>query len=279
MKLLMENWRQFVNERDEEAIEAVEDILDAGGYEEYVSALGRAVSDPRVQAVLGAGREDGNRADEAIDVDPGGGPCTQFYPIQNEIDIANSLGYPATKDPANVTKVLAGGPMTAADFGPSSGPIVSAVDTYIVDGHHRWSQIFMLNPQAQIETMDIKISNPEAALRAMQAAIATVQGRIPSEAVPPGLNVFSMSDEAMVAWMDENFSDEFVQIYVANSDAQDKQGVIEQILSNIHLMRENHPPQTDTTRGYMPQTGSPAAIEKELRALRRGAVNWKEPAE
>jgi len=277
MKLLMENWRQFVSERDEQAVAAVEDVLDEPGYEEYVSQLGSAVEDPRVQAVLRSGLEDGNRNDEKVGVSPGGGPCTQFLPIQNEIDLAKSLGFPATKDPSNVAKVLTGGPITAADLGGS--PIISAVNTYIVDGHHRWSQVYMLNPNAKIETMDIKINDPEAALRAMQASIAVVQKRVPSQSVEKGMNVFQMSAEAMAAWMDKNFSDEFVQIYIENSKAQDKMGVIKQILANINTMRENNPPQTDTSRGYMPQTGKADTIDSELRALAGGVVNWKEPAE
>jgi len=44
-------------------------------------------------------------------------------------------------------------------------------------------------------------------------------------------------------------------------------------------MRENNPPQTDTTRGYMPQTGNEETINQELGALKRGIVNFKEPAE
>jgi hypothetical protein len=277
MKLLMENWRKFLNERDEKAIAAVDNVLDVPDYEEYVSQLGTAAADPRVQAILRSGLEDGNRNDEKVGVSPGGGPCTQFFPIQNEIDLSKSLGYPATKDPSNVAKVLAGGPITAGDFGGS--PIISAVNTYIVDGHHRWSQVYMLNPQAAIETMDIKISDPEAALRAMQAAIAVVQKRVPSAEVKKGMNVFTMEDEVMVAWMDKNFSDKFVQIYIENSKAQDKRGVIKQILANIHTMRKNNPPQTDTSRGNMPQTGKADTIDSELRALAGGVVNWKGPAE
>jgi len=277
MKLLMENWRQFVNEEDRQAKAYLDKVLDIDNYEQYVAHLGKAAGDPRVKAVIAGGRGDGNPEDEAVGVSPGGGPCTQFLPVQNEIDLSKSLGFPATKDPSNVAKVLAGGPMTAADLGGS--PIVSAVERYIVDGHHRWSQVYMLNPDAVIETMDIKIPDPEAALRAMQASIAVVQGKVPSQHADPGLNIFNMSDKAMVAWMNQNFSDQFVEIYVANSDATDKAGVIEQILFNIQLMREQNPPQTDTSRGYMPQTGKAGDIDRELDALEAGHVNWKEPAE
>jgi len=275
MKLLMENWRSFINEQDEEAV--VDQILDISSYEDYVAKLGNAVTDDRVKAVLAAGLKDGNPQDESVGVSPGGGPCTQFMPIQNEIDLAKSLGWPATKDPKLVPKILQGGPISGDDLGGS--PIISAMNYYIVDGHHRWSQIYMINPRAVIETMDIKIQDPEVALRAMQAAIAVVQGRVPSAQVEPGMNIFQMPEEEMVQWMQQNFSEEFVKLFIANSDAQDVEGVIKQILSNISLMRENNPPQTDTTRGYMPQTGNEETINQELGALKRGIVNFKEPAE
>jgi len=274
MKLLMESWRKFVNE---DIKDVVDNILELPGYEEYVAALGKAAGDPRVQAILKAGRKDGNVEDETVGVSSGGGPCTQFMPIQNEIDIAKSLGYPAKKSPALVPKILKGGPIGAADLGGS--PIISASDYYIVDGHHRWSQIYMINPDAVIETMDIKINDPEAALRAMQAAIAVVQKRVPAAQVQPGMNIFTMADDAMVQWMQQNFSEEFVKLFIANSDATDVNGVIEQILFNIKLMRENNKPVTDTTRGFMPQTGNKETISQELGALKQGIVNFKEPAE
>jgi hypothetical protein len=275
MKLLMEKWRRFLNEQGEEKV-VVNKILNVPDYEQFVSQLGDAVNDPRVKAVLGSGLKDGNPGDETVGVSGGGGPCTQFLPIQNEIDLSKSLGYAATK-PALVPKILQGGPISAADMGGS--PIVSASDRYIVDGHHRWSQVYMINPDAAIETMDIKIADPEVALRAMQAAIAAVQGVVPSQEVEKGMNVFNMSSEAMTQWMQKNLGDQFIKLFVANSDAQDANGVIEQILFNISLMRENNKPVTDTTRGYMPQTGDPAQINKELAALKKGMINFKEPTE
>jgi hypothetical protein len=277
VKLIMEGWRSFINEAPDPRIKAaVEDVLEEPAYEKYVAELGSGADDPRVQAVLRAGLQDGNPRDESVGVSAGGGPCTQFLPIQNEIDLSKSLGFIAAR-PANVPKVLAGGPISAADMGGS--PIISAANQYIVDGHHRWSQVYMINPDAVIETMDIKISDPETALRAMQAAIAVVQKRVPSQKVAKGLNVFAMSDEAMVKWMRGNFTPDFIKLFVANSEATDAKGVIEQILFNIHLMKENNSPVTDISRGYMPQTGNAETIDSELRALSRGIVNFKEPAE
>jgi hypothetical protein len=273
----MEGWRSFINEAPDPRIKAaVEDVLEEPAYEKYVAELGSGASDPRVQAVLRAGLQDGNPRDESVGVSAGGGPCTQFLPIQNEIDLSKSLGFIAAR-PANVPKVLAGGPISAADMGGS--PIISAANQYIVDGHHRWSQVYMINPDAVIETMDIKISDAETALRAMQAAIAVVQKRVPSQKVAKGLNVFAMSDEAMVKWMRGNFTPDFIKLFVANSEATDAKGVIEQILFNIHLMKENNSPVTNISRGYMPQTGNAETIDSELRALSRGIVNFKEPAE
>jgi len=272
----MENWRKFVNEQDKEE-SVVNQILDLDSYENYVVKLGNAVTDDRVKAVLAAGLKDGNPQDETVGVSAGGGPCTQFMPIQNEIDLAKSLGWPATKDPRLVPKILQGGPISGADMG--GGDIISAMNYYIVDGHHRWSQIYMINPDAVIKTMDIKIQDPEVALRAMQAAIAVVQGKVPSAKVEKGMNVFQMSEEAMVQWMQQSFSETFIKLFIANSDAQDTEGVIKQILSNIKLMRDNNAPVTDTTRGYMPQTGNKETISQELSALKKGIVNFKEPAE
>jgi len=275
MKLLMENWRSYLTEQEEDAKIRVKTVLDEPDYENYVGELGQAAKDPRVLAVLGHGRSDGQRNDEKVHVKNGGGSCTQFKPIQNEIDLSKSLGYPATNSAKLVPKILAGGTITATDLG--GDPIISAINTYIVDGHHRWSQIYMINPNAKIATKDLGIADPEVALRVTQTAIAVIQKQVSSQKVEPGLNVFEMTDDQIKEWMLTNFSEDFIQTFIANSDVTDVDGIVTRILDNIHQMKENNAPVTDISRTYMPQTGDTDTINKELSALKAGDINFKEP--
>lgn len=73
-----------------------------------------------------------------------------LVPTQNEIDLAKSLKFPL-QDPDQLATYFAGGVIQ-----PFGNPIVTANDgTYIVDGHHRWSAIVLINPYTQVTALDL----------------------------------------------------------------------------------------------------------------------------
>ena len=92
MKLLMENWKKFINEElppdfSKAAVVPVVDFLN--------SPEGK---DPKVRAMLGAGSKDGMPGDEVIEVDDNAQPQVgKLFPTQNEISLMKSIGYPLSR--------------------------------------------------------------------------------------------------------------------------------------------------------------------------------------
>jgi hypothetical protein len=117
-----------------------------------------------------------------------------MIPSQNEIDLNKSLKFPLT-DPTTLAKYFQGGIITPpGGVGGSTSTSVLTSDggKYIVDGHHRWSSIFVINPNAQVTAIDIGyVPDSQTALKQTQLAIAAANGTIPS-AVATGPNLLTI---------------------------------------------------------------------------------------
>lgn len=117
-------------------------------------------------------------------------PVADLVPSQNEISLASSLGFPLGRDPDALRTSFAGGNVTVANQ-----LILTSVDgQYVVDGHHRWSQLFLVNPYANIAAADIGyVPNPKEALRETQLAIAAQTGYL-GESSAGNDNLFTMDE-------------------------------------------------------------------------------------
>ena len=117
-----------------------------------------------------------------------------MIPSQNEIDLNKSLRFPLT-DPDTLALYFGGGIITPpGGVGGSTSTSVLTSDggKYIVDGHHRWSSIFVINPNAQVTAIDIGyVPDSQTALKQTQLAIAAANGTIPS-AVATGPNLLTI---------------------------------------------------------------------------------------
>ena len=124
-------------------------------------------------------------------------------PTQKEIGLQNSLDWAITQNDANQY------------FNPGAkmigSPIVTYNKTYVIDGHHRWSQLFMLNKKAKIIAYDIKpiIVNgkeegPLSVLRRVQAIIGAYFGVIPSSSGEGTVDVYN---DAKVKTVNKNEND------------------------------------------------------------------------
>ena len=115
-------------------------------------------------------------------------PVEELYPTQSEIDIENSAKW-ATKDwGANGVDDMFG----KKGFG-STFPVPVLVyndgkKNWIIDGHHRWSQVSLINPNAKLHCMVIKGKEPvQDFLKLTQSIIAgVVAERGKGETLPVG---------------------------------------------------------------------------------------------
>lgn len=161
-------------------------------YPAFVEELKKVAKDKKLRAFLAAGREDGTPGDESISVIENTiVAANTLSPTQSEIDLGKSVGYPF-KNPGAVNSIVGGGgPWVGGD------PIIICGNK-VIDGHHRWSQVYVMNPERKLLCINIKVKNPVLALKMTQAAIAITQKNVPSQKVEPGMNIYAMSFDEII---------------------------------------------------------------------------------
>lgn len=202
--LIIENWKKFLNEQeqiDPEAAQKLDKIVKLP-YEQFVTQLKSVASDPKVQAVLNAGLTDGLPDDEKMRIQQISPQVTKLKPTQNEIDMNGSLKF-AVKSVANLLDLLKDG-----EKAPGGNPIVTANGgTLVIDGHHRWSQVYCINPNATIKAVDLTLQGAKAEdyLKVMQLSIASDLKDVPVQTVK-GTNLLdpSLSQEVLQGWLSKN---------------------------------------------------------------------------
>lgn len=250
-------------------------LFNEPNYTVFVKNLGKAAEDPKVQSVLRKGLQDGLKRDDIIRTKHAINQTEKMQPIQSEIDLSKSLSYLGSH-PKNVPKILKGETLGPEDFGGND--IVTSKDRYIVDGHHRWSQVYMINPEAKVESIDLNVENPKNALVASQVAIAATTGKVSTRHVGEGKNIYNMPVGKIEKDMKTYFTPEFYEAFYKTNPKQfkNKDDVHNHILANILRMRIKSKPATDISRADMPvfdEVGAKVAANK----LSNGEINIKKP--
>jgi hypothetical protein len=164
---------------DDKAAEEVKDLITkVSNYEEFVAKLGTLASDKKVQAFIASGRTDGDQTDDLLKAVSKAIKVTDLRPTQNEIDVNGSLKWPLTKADS-LANCLGNNTVTI------KAPIVTYNGEYIIDGHHRWSQLYAMNSRGVIDAIDLvgpKI-DPVDVLKIVQLAIAAELGKVPTQSV------------------------------------------------------------------------------------------------
>lgn len=136
-----------------------------------------------------------------------------IIPNQSEVDMEKSLKNPLSwdlvpfpQDPPQATlqRYLAGGQVT------TGGGLILTADngTYVLDGHHRWSTLFCINPNTQIQALDLGyVPNPKEGLAETQVSVVNRDSQINSQFVD-GKNLFTVSqavfDTTVRGYIDNN---------------------------------------------------------------------------
>ena len=159
-------------------------------YPQFVEDLRTKIKEPGFKAILAAGKEDGTPEDEAFKPHPATPAAADLSPTQSEIDLGKSVGWCFTH-PGDVEKMLNGGPWSGGD------PIVISGNN-VIDGHHRWSSVFVVDPTCKLTCVDISAGTADMSLKLTQAAIAIKKGTIPFVKVDAGMNIYDLSFEQIL---------------------------------------------------------------------------------
>jgi hypothetical protein len=171
-------------------------------------------------------------------------------PTQNEIDVDKSLKFPLT-NPQSAEVCLKGGVIAVA----GKRIITGGGGKFIIDGHHRWSQVCALNPEAKIAAIDLSdIKDPMKALKATQLGIAADLGKVPTAKVE-GNNLLKMGKDALIKYVTKTITPEVLEVFKKAGKGDTPEAVGQFIWTNVEKMQQdNQPVPGAPERGIMPQT-------------------------
>ena len=252
---------------------------------QYVAKLKGLSRNPGFRAVALAGRDDAKGPeDEAVTIPEGGTgvvAARSLRPTQADIGFSNSLADQVIDEFGSTTKVLEDEPIM---LGPGGGsPILTYDGKWILDGHHRWSQVMMTNPDGKVAISDLSgggLEGPEDALKATQLAIAAYTGNLKTKALG-GKDLMKTSPETVKKFVIQKITPEVLQLLADKGKITEpkKEAAAEYFAKNLEIIqalkgafdREQSMPQADFTGGKGTQ-------DKINQQLSQGVVNFDEPS-
>jgi len=262
-------------EKDETITNNNEKILKellGSNYESFVTALGDNIKAPQFLRFLRAGLKDGKDAgDDKVNLAEISPKCSDLIPTQNEIDLGGSLGFPLKGESTEtLTGYLKGGTHC-----PGKGcPNIVVCGKHIIDGHHRWSQLYCMNPNAQIKAINLihpeLNEDPTKALKVVQMSIGAKLGYIPTVSVS-GTNLIGINENTLRKYISANISENAIEAFslLQKSTNSKQEGNFEFILNYLKRLDEFEKdgilyPDYDDGRGgsgveyQRPQTNNPS---------------------
>ncbi|BBX09540.1 hypothetical protein [Mycolicibacterium aichiense] len=213
---------------------------------------------------------------QAIAVTPITAAVSSLLPTQNEIDATKALEDPL-QDPDLLEDYLAGGTVLAKSV------ILTADDgLYIVDGHHRWGGLYVINPYSQLSSIDLGyVPNAQEALKETQVAIVAEQGYLSAQTVT-GDNLYTISkddfDDLVEGLIDSgDDKDKILKIFKKEKDLTSMAQIQDYLWANVIRMRQfNEPVAGATSRGYMPQPPN-SDYQPLMHWMENGALSYTMP--
>lgn len=258
-EFLFEGEYQNFSERKKELVS----YLKNKNYKNYIQTLNDMLKDPKLRALVedGFGGELGDIqldfSEQVIDVD-------KLDPTQNEIGLTQSLDY-GLKSTKNFVKYF-------EPFVEIKHPLVTLNRKYVIDGHHRWSEILCFNPKAKVVCINYDGNiTPIEMLKITQGAIAATKGEIESHE-KHGENLYNMKKFDIKKYIEQNLADDVVLAFKTRDNGRfvDRDDVVEYITNNTINLVKNHPLLNNApNRGLMPQTSDGTdKLSKPLQNMR-----------
>lgn len=226
------------------------ELIQDKDYDETVDFVDEIVKDPKLKFLLGLGFG-GDFSNLKLKLKKTNIPAKRLIPTQSEIGTDETLKYLVQGKDIDVcfekTTIV-------------KKPIVTFQGTFIIDGHHRWSQIFVTNPDANIVCIDITGNlSPLSMLKAVQCTIGSNTGKLIRKDIQ-GKNLYNTTEKELRKYFKDNLSDTVRENLLKYYE--DPEGSLVQNV--IQLQRNNKPILNAPDRGEMPQTSKDPELFGDL---------------
>ena len=226
------------------------ELIQDKDYDETVDFVDEIVKDPKLKFLLSLGFG-GDFSNLKLKLKKTNIPAKRLIPTQNEIGTDETLKYLVQGKDIDVcfekTTIV-------------KKPIVTFQGTFIIDGHHRWSQIFVTNPDANIVCIDITGNlSPLSMLKAVQCTIGSNTGKLIRKDIQ-GKNLYDTTEKELRKYFKDNLSDSVREnLLKYYEDPEDS--LVQNV---IQLQRNNKPILNAPDRGEMPQTSKDPELFGDL---------------
>lgn len=261
-EVVFESKKNNKSTSNKERLSQLEEWLKDKDYKDYIKTLDKMLEDPKAKTLL----EDGFGA-ELGDIEFTFSPrlikAGSLIPTQSDIDIEKCL-----------SKALTSTDNIKNDFEQkiviTGMPIVTFRGNYVIDGHHRWAEAAMINPDGKMLCFDYDAEiSPIQMLKAVQGSIAAVFAEQDEKKLPhsdtKGQNIYDSKwdVEKITKYINDTITDEVVEelqkhIRKCNS----KEEVVKTLTDNLINFKLNNPPiDKAPKRADMPQTDKAGTIK------------------
>jgi len=172
---------------------------------DFVGGLKSMIGDPKVQLFLKTAKHDGDLTDDNIYIDssPKIIPVNTLTATQDEVFLNNSIEWPMKKNPAQIRSFILDGKYEGM-------PPIIISGGLVIDGHHRWSQVFCWNKDGKILTYNITFKEGDSAdvvLKKTHLGIAAITNDVPLSDKGGDINLFNdaFTKDALEKWLTDRF--------------------------------------------------------------------------
>lgn len=260
----MKHLHTYISEQKQKSRkEELVDYLKGKNYPNYLDTLEDMLKDPKTKALIedGFGGELGNtqlKFSERII------PVKKLLPTQQEIGMTQSLDY-GLKGKNSVSLYFQDEPIEIKH------PLITFNGVYVIDGHHRWSEILCFNPEAEMVCINYDGDmSPIQMLKVTQGAIAASMGKLVHTS-SNGINLYNEKISTIQKYIEDTIKDEVVDDFIKyNNDLENKNDVVDYITDNVQDLVNDYPPiKYAPDRDDMPQTSKAGEHTDKESALGR----------
>lgn len=208
-------------------------------YGEYVKQLSKSLKNEKFFKLINMGLEDGFVDDEKVKVDSGAKfICRELIPTQSQISLSDSLGWLSRNKPDEILNLLQN---KTEHY--EKNRILVANGKYILDGHHRWAVLTMINPDAEMPSVNLDFGEEMDVLEILkyiQLGISATYGKISGTRADEKTDILhgSMWGNKLRKELGETMGTNVINTLKAHLGMTENWEVIEYVYDNVMLIKE-----------------------------------------